>query len=682
MEYDDFSNTTRKETNKRISIMLGSHNHIPFGTTDEDCERLYIAHLKPFLSALNKFPHIPVTLHYSGILLSWLERAHFEFFMLIKDMIAREQVELLGGGFYEPMLPLLPPTDKIGQIELLTTYLRKQFGKRPQGCRLPALAWEQNLVGALNNCGMLYTFMDSAQFSGVGLPGDAPCITEDQGKILTVFPVHDGLRDLFAHQRAAPVLESLVERLSLAPSRAGGRAFCVFLDRVFTPARVSGVDGADAACADAAYEIFFEDVSHFDRMDFTLPSKLYAQCAGKGLKKAYFPPSFNTEIKSPLSRQFLIDYPEANYLYSKMMFTHALANQLHGDRSRKRTAREEIWKAQGYDAFCPSESGGIYRHAVRQAAYRALLEAEKITREKDTFAPSLMVFDFDMDGSDEYLFQGECVNCYVKPLGAGVFELDYLPKTWNYLDTFSLERGETCCKRSAWTDILAPPGIFETTFADRIAEIKMQAVQVGFLEGEPHENAFRFCKNEVFETVEADKQHGKVLFRLPPRAELPYGSIEIWKTYQVKYDTVSVQYALVNRGEGTETFSFIPSIDLSFPGENGDFLRMYKIDAEGSPARETAEAGHVLERARGVKFQDIKNEVIITLEADKLFDAYISSVYTPRPANCAMPEASQPEDFAVNRAVLYQSTTIMPIIQVSLGVEERFETVFTMKLYH
>jgi predicted glycosyl hydrolase (DUF1957 family) len=63
-------------------------------------------------------------------------------------------VEILGGGFYEPMMPLIPLQDKIGQIELLTTYLRKQFGKRPQGCWLPALAWEQNMVSFLSACGM------------------------------------------------------------------------------------------------------------------------------------------------------------------------------------------------------------------------------------------------------------------------------------------------------------------------------------------------------------------------------------------------------------------------------------------------------------------------------------------------------------------------------------------------
>ena len=53
--------------------------------------------------------------------------------MLINDMVKRKQLELLGGGFYDPILPVIPNSDRSGQIEALTTYLRKHFGKRPRG---------------------------------------------------------------------------------------------------------------------------------------------------------------------------------------------------------------------------------------------------------------------------------------------------------------------------------------------------------------------------------------------------------------------------------------------------------------------------------------------------------------------------------------------------------------------
>jgi hypothetical protein len=48
--------------------------------------------------------------------------------------------------------PLLPLADKIGQIEMLTTYIRQNFGRKPQGCWLAHSLWEQSLVGVLNTC--------------------------------------------------------------------------------------------------------------------------------------------------------------------------------------------------------------------------------------------------------------------------------------------------------------------------------------------------------------------------------------------------------------------------------------------------------------------------------------------------------------------------------------------------
>ena len=127
--------------NKRLNLILCASGHLPSGTGEAEFEALYTNEIKPLVSALNKFPRINFVFHYSGVILYWIERRHPEFFMLLEDLLSRKQAEFLGGGFYNPMLPLLPTADKIGQIEMFTTYLRKHFGKRPQGCWLPSMSW-------------------------------------------------------------------------------------------------------------------------------------------------------------------------------------------------------------------------------------------------------------------------------------------------------------------------------------------------------------------------------------------------------------------------------------------------------------------------------------------------------------------------------------------------------------
>ena len=48
-------------------------------------------------------------------------------------------------------------------------------------------------------------------------------------------------------------------------------------------------------------------------------------------------------------RHFLTNYRESNLLYSKMMYTQVLVNQVRGDKYRKKSAREELWKGQNHN---------------------------------------------------------------------------------------------------------------------------------------------------------------------------------------------------------------------------------------------------------------------------------------------------------------------------------------------
>jgi hypothetical protein len=523
-----------------LNLIIGTHNHVPYGLGNEEFELIYKNKLRPFIVALNNFPAIQASLHYSGVLLNWIEKAHPEFFMLISDLITRKQVEILGGGFYDPLLPLLPLSDKIGQIEMLTTYIRKQFGKRPQGCWLPALAWEQNLAGVLNTCGMSYTFLREEQFVQAGLSGDAlrcPCYTEDQGRLLTIFPITTGLRADINRKGVDTVLEGIAARAAQngAPHSGAEQVIGLFPEYLF-----SGADsprrGFDYSGFDGEINRFFETLSRCTGFaEFTTPVRYNK--TRQGLNKAYFRGSNEGENPVEHPRQFLITYPEANGIYAKMMFTNVLINQLRGDKSRKRTAREELWKAQGCDSFYHTESGGIYRRQVRSAAYQALLEAEKITREKGVFIPSLMTFDFDLDGEQEYLFQGERINCYVKAAGAGIFEFDFLPKSWNYLDTLSdpaFSGGSPRQRRSSFADILAPPDLDLSGLDLPVLAPAEKSSHIGI----------RRCEYERYVPEDLNKTREKALFRLPSVSvdtntpegvpdSKPYGDLEIEKAYQL-----------------------------------------------------------------------------------------------------------------------------------------------------
>ena len=649
----------------KINLILGSYAHIPHGAPDQEFENIYNSLLKPFISNLYKYPHIQVALHYSGVLLYWIERSHPELFMLIEDMVSRRQAEMLGGGFYEPMLPLISGQDKIGQIELFTTYLRKQFGKRPMGCWIPALAWEQNLVGPLSACGMGYTFLSDELFFKVGLKQHElywPYLTEDQGKIVTVFPIFHSLEKELAEKNVQAVFKKLYDRLP----EGTGRTVSIFPRAIFS---------LPNEAADYAWNRFFEELTLSESIvESASPLKIIKGQQGKP-KKACFPDSIGGGGLLP--RNFLINYPEAGGIYSKMIFTNLLINQLRGDKARKLNAREELWKAQGFALF--SSPDALYRHCLRKTAYRSLVGAERITREKTKFVPSLLQLDFDFDGINEYLFQDIKINCYIHTLGAGVFELDYLPRAWNYLDTCnfyglssqnqsnaaSSQAGKIPGRRAAFVDNFYPAGADYQKLADNAIP------------------ALRCCAADYYSVHEHhEKQKGKAAFFLPPvrttedvtpnksgggasaaggispAKSVPLGEIGIEKTFSLKKDTLTLAYSLCNHGDAGVSFLFAPDIDLSFPGEGEGFIRIFKCK---TGAKDTA-AGPVIHDAEYIKIQDIKNEVQIILSSTNSFDACIRHRRIP-----------------VNGTELYQSTAMIPLFAVHLESGQTWANELSLK---
>ena len=610
-----------------MNLVLCAYGHLPSGTADEEFENLYNTEIKPLISALDKFPRINMMLHYSGVILYWIERRHPEFFMLIEDLLSRKQMEFLGGGFYNPAFSLLPQADKNGQIEMLTDYLRKHFGKRPQGCWLPALAWEQNLVGPLNSYGMSYTFLEDLQFSAAGAEPYAegvylPCITEEQGKLITVFPVYGTLGKELSQGKPLEILGKFLEGFS-----QNDESHTMVIPVVKTD-----------------YENLFAELSKADpKVKFTCPSKFFKNL--KSLKKAYFPGVWSGNETNP--RQFLADYPEAGCIYAKMMNIHTLiTNQLRGDKTRKRTAIKELWKAQDSGIFrlgSPSIPG-LFHSPVRKAAYQSLLEAERIIREKKKFSPSLSVFDFDLDGEGEFIFQDDRLNCCIKTLGAGVFELDYLPCTWNYLDTLAVKtetlKGE---RRSAFVDWLAPAAL-------QSEDIGTEGVKGG-----------RFCGLEEFKVSDTDRVHRRVVFTLPPKPDLPWGEIEIVKTWQHKKNSLALEYVLRNTGTETMNFTFCTSVDLSFPGETDGFLRIYSLH-EGEKEHIASNA-HTIGNVKTLEFQDINNESIIVFESGRSFDGRLFHVHSGFPGH---------EE--------YQSTCVMPLFPVTLEAGKTWKTAFSLKI--
>ena len=155
-----------KKKMKTINLLFAVHNHQPVGNFDrvfrEGWEKCYA----PFLEALERHPQFRISLHYSGSLLEWLEAHQPDFLTRLRALTSRGQVELISGGFYEPLLPFIPEKDAIGQVRLLNQYLQNKIGCHPRGFWLAERVWSTTLPKTLSATDLKYTLVDDSHFRG------------------------------------------------------------------------------------------------------------------------------------------------------------------------------------------------------------------------------------------------------------------------------------------------------------------------------------------------------------------------------------------------------------------------------------------------------------------------------------------------------------------------------------
>ena len=139
---------------KKIYLALAIHNHQPVGNFDFVFAEAYQRAYLPMIEALEKHPAIRLALHYTGPLRDWLVANRPELIERIAALVARGQVEMLTGGYYEPILAAIPDADKLGQVRKLTQAVQDDFGYTPTGGWLAERVWEPHLAKPLAEAGV------------------------------------------------------------------------------------------------------------------------------------------------------------------------------------------------------------------------------------------------------------------------------------------------------------------------------------------------------------------------------------------------------------------------------------------------------------------------------------------------------------------------------------------------
>ncbi len=410
-----------------MHLILAFHNHQPPGNlgwvVEEACDRAYL----PFLEVLGGHEGLRINMHYSGALLEWIEAHRPD--VLEALLACGEQLEWIGGGFYEPILPVIPPADRVEQIERMARFIADRFGRRPRGLWLAERVWDPNLPTSLAAAGVEYVPLDDTAFLDAGLLPeqlDRPFVTDHLGDTVTLFPISEGLRYAIPAEEPPDVvalLRDLHERHpdGLVVAADDGEKFGLWPgshERVYRHGWLDRFLTALQAESDWLTLTTFEEYLDTEpaRGQAAVPPASYREMTAWAL-----PPEVQTRAVAAVQAlrgtghdeqlrlfrhggywpSFLVEYPEAGVMYRKML---RLSAQMAAQGKVPPEARTDLLRAQTSCPYWHGSFGGIYYPHLRAAVHGSLIAArvalEEATRRGRSWADIAHV-DWDADGDEE-----------------------------------------------------------------------------------------------------------------------------------------------------------------------------------------------------------------------------------------------------------------------------------------
>ena len=698
---------------KKIRFILGLHSHQPVGNFEHVVAHGYKVSYLPFLETLARFPQVKVVLHYSGTLLEWLSDNRPDFFNLLGQLIDRGQVEIMGGGHYEPILPVVSHADRVGQLGYMNRYLKKKLGVGARGAWLTERIWEPHLPVALAEAGLQYVTVDDFHFLAAGFDVEALhdyYLSEDEGSVTGIFPISENLRYMVPFREVEQVLEFFRNKAQSLPDGStvtladDGEKFGMWPgthDWVYTQGWLEKFFAALTENRDwletttfswvldnipAAGRIYLPATSYMEMGGWALPAEagerfhaLYERLESEGVLGDFVP-----FLRGSFWRNFLVKYPESNWMQKRV---NALSHRIHQSLSGPLNLAcppeylRRLWMAQSNCAYWHGIFGGLYLPHLRHAIYKCLLESENLFLQSQKSSPRSLVdaeeADIDLDGEPEVRLANERISLFIKPdCGGTIVELDDLRTGFNLNDTLARRLEAYHAQMAAGPDQGGETSGHATIHRRQFAE-KVEAdafiydpyprysLRQHFFASRPEtpESAARLEPPDMGDF--ADGRFSCRLSRDSQRASLrlcrescvrvtdgPAVKVHLTKTIELaaSSDTILIDYRLKNTGEHPLDAFFAVSFNLTVLGPADPQVGWYTPEAKSG----SLEAGALLPESTGITLFNRRQGVDVTLEfvqtADTLIQYPVATI-------------SQSES-GIDRT--YQESCLLPIWRLKL----------------
>lgn len=440
-------------------LCLVLHNHQPIGNFDGVFEQAYQDSYLPFLDVFEGYDPLKISLHTSGPLMMWLAERHPEYLDRIRGLVELGRIEIIGGPQYEPILTMLPQNDRIGQIQTYGAWLEENLGATPAGMWTPERVWESSLTSDVVDAGIRYTILDDFHFRAAGLRDEQLTnyfITEDDGRVLKIFPGSERLRYMIPFCPASDTIEYCREVATNSPGAVltfgdDGEKFGTWPDtkahvyeqgwlRSFFDALCENQDWLNTATLAEATEqtqpagkVYLPDCSYREMTEWALPveaQELFDDVVHDMEDHARWQ-DLRSFVRGGYWRNFKTKYVETNEMYARMMHVSRRLAELEAsgtNAGQLAEIRDHLYRGQCNCPYWHGAFGGIYLPHLRNAIYNHLIEADTQLDRISSGNPQTVqatADDYNFDGLQEVKLSNEQLCAWFAPgLGGRMYELD------------------------------------------------------------------------------------------------------------------------------------------------------------------------------------------------------------------------------------------------------------------
>ncbi len=427
-----------------LSLIL--HAHQPVGNFDHVIEEAYQTSYLPFVEEAERRPWLHFTLHFSGSLLAWIAERHAGYIERLRVLVQQGRLEVLGGGYYEPILVSIPDRDKIEQIQRLSQLLEKLFQTRPRGIWLTERVWEPELPAPLHRAGVDFAIIDDTHFILAGLEPEQTygyLITEHGGSPLRVVPSNKFLRCTMPfrpeqeslaflreqaqrHPGALLTMGDDMEKFGTWPHTFQHVYKDGWLRRFFDQLEQEQEVIETTTLAQYLDQhaplglVYLPTASYAEMMQWALPAPAAAQ-----FHRALHDPAsepYRRFLSGAPWRSFLAKYGEANLMHKTALDVSARLHQLQPGAGWERdfaAAYDDLMAAQCNDAYWHGLFGGLYAPHLRDTVYTRLIAADRKLDELAGNGRHIRRLDLNLDGVEEVELRTPGARVLVVPADGG-----------------------------------------------------------------------------------------------------------------------------------------------------------------------------------------------------------------------------------------------------------------------